>query len=56
VRDGGFWSPPLELDLDAVGDYSLISLLAGHAVSEQALQMAAKRGASYSGCYLVVHR
>src|ERR1017187_5788927 len=45
VRDGGFWSPQLELDLDAVGYYSLISLPLGHAAAEQALQMAAKRGA-----------
>ncbi|MBZ5584997.1 MAG: transposase [Acidobacteriia bacterium] len=45
VRDGGFWSPQLELDLDTVGYYSLISLPLGHAAAEQALQMAAKRGA-----------
>src|SRR6266487_2259643 len=45
VRDGGFWSPQLELDLDVVGYYSLISLPLGHAAAEQALQMAAKRGA-----------
>jgi len=45
VRDGGFWSPQLELDLDAVGYYSLISLPLGHAAAEQALQMAARRGA-----------
>jgi transposase len=45
VRDGGFWSPQLELDLDGVGYYSLISLPLGHAAAEQALQMAAKRGA-----------
>jgi transposase len=45
VRDEGFWSPQLELDLDAVGYYSLISLPLGHAAAEQALQMAAKRGA-----------
>ncbi len=45
VRDGGFWSPQLELDLDAVGYYSLISLPLGHAAAEQALQMAAQRGA-----------
>src|SRR5437868_10816127 len=35
----------LELDLDVVGYYSLISLPLGHAAAEQALQMAAKRGA-----------
>ena len=45
VRDGGFWSPQLELDLDVAGYYSLISLPLGHAAAEQALQMAAKRAA-----------
>ena len=45
VRDGGFWSPQLELDLDSAGYYSLISLPLGHAAAEQALQMAARRGA-----------
>lgn len=45
VRDGGFWSPQLELDLETVGYYSLISLPLGHAAAEQALRMAAKRGA-----------
>lgn len=44
VRDGGFWSPQLELDLDVTGDYSLISLPLGHGAAEQALQMAARRG------------
>jgi transposase len=48
VRDGGFWSPQLELDLDVAGYYSLISLPMGHAAAEQALQMAAKRGAMKS--------
>ncbi|MGH7354767.1 MAG: IS1634 family transposase [Candidatus Rokuibacteriota bacterium] len=45
VRDGGFWSPQLELDLDVVGYGSLISLPLGHRAAEQALQMAARRGA-----------
>jgi hypothetical protein len=45
VRDGGFWSPQLELDLDAAGYYSLISLPLGHKAAEAALQMAARRGA-----------
>src|ERR1700682_262252 len=45
VRDGGSGSPQLELDLDVAGYYSLISLPLGHAAAEQALQMAAKRGA-----------
>jgi transposase len=45
VRDGGFWSPQLELELDASGYYSLISLPLGHKAAEEALQMAAQRGA-----------
>jgi hypothetical protein len=45
VRDGGFWSPQLELDLDVAGYYSLISLPLGHSAAEQALQGAARRGA-----------
>ena len=45
VRDGGFWSPQLELDLDSAGYGSLISLPLGHKAAEQALQMAARRGA-----------
>ena len=45
VRDGGSWSPQLELDLDVAGYYSLISLPLGHTAAEQALQMAARRGA-----------
>jgi transposase len=45
VRDGGFWSPQLELDLDAAGYYSLISLPLGHKAAEEALQVAAQRGA-----------
>lgn len=45
VRDGGFWSPQLELDLDAAGYYSLISLPLGHKAAGLALQMAAQRGA-----------
>jgi hypothetical protein len=45
VRDGGFWSPQLELDLDSVGYHSLISLPLGHNAAEEALQMAAQRGA-----------
>jgi len=45
VRDGGFWSPQLELDLDGAGYGSLISLPLGHAAAEQALQAAARRGA-----------
>lgn len=44
VRDGGFWSPQLELDLDAAGYHSLISLPLGHKAAEDALQMAARRG------------
>jgi hypothetical protein len=45
VRDGGFWSPQLELELDTAGYYSLISLPLGHHAAEEALQMAAQRGA-----------
>ncbi len=45
VRDGGFWSPQLELDLDFVGYYSLISLPLGHKAAAQALAFAARRGA-----------
>jgi hypothetical protein len=45
VRDGGSWSPQLELDLDVAGYYSLISLPLGHTAAEEALQMAARRGA-----------
>jgi transposase len=45
VRDGGFWSPQLELELDVVGYHSLISLPLGHRAAEHALQMAARRGA-----------
>jgi hypothetical protein len=45
VRDGGFWSPQLELELDVSGYGSLISLPLGHRAAEQALEMAARRGA-----------
>jgi hypothetical protein len=45
VRDGGFWSPQLELSLDVTGYYSLISLPLGHTAAEYALEQAAQRGA-----------
>jgi hypothetical protein len=45
VRDGGSWSPQLELDLDVAGYGSLISLPLGHGAAEEALQFASKRGA-----------
>jgi transposase len=45
VRDGGFWSPQLELDLDITGYYSLISLPLSHKAAEAALRFAAGRGA-----------
>ena len=45
VRDGGFWSPQLELELDIVGYYSLISLPLSHKAAESALEFAAERGA-----------
>jgi transposase len=44
VRDGGFWSPQLELCLESTGFYSLISLPLSHSAAEDALQRAAKRG------------
>jgi len=45
VRDGGFWSPQLEFNLDLVGYYSVISLPLSHAAGEAALVFAARRGA-----------
>lgn len=45
VRDGGFWSEQLELELEFVGYYSIISLPMGHSAAEDALQAASKRGA-----------
>ncbi len=44
VRDGGFWSEQLELELDRVGYHSLISLPLSHSAAEQALVYAAGRG------------
>jgi transposase len=48
VRDGGFWSEQLELDLDDAGYGSLISLPLGHSAAEAALEYAARRGAMKS--------
>jgi transposase len=45
VRDGGFWSPQLELELDVAGYFSLISLPLTHKAAECALQIASTRGA-----------
>ena len=45
VRDGGFWSEQLELDLDSIGYGSIISLPLSHRASELALTHAARRGA-----------
>lgn len=45
VRDGGFWSPQLELNLETVGYYSVISLPLSHNAGEAALAFAAGRGA-----------
>lgn len=45
VRDGGFWSEQLELDLGNARYHSLISLPLSHAASEKALAFAAERGA-----------
>lgn len=42
VRDGGVWSPQLELHLDTIGYYTLISLPLGHGASERALEYAAQ--------------
>lgn len=44
VRDGGFWSEQLELDLDIAGYHSLISLPLSHSAAEQALAYATGRG------------
>ncbi len=43
VRDGGFWSPQLELDLHGVGYGSIISLPTTHGAAKQALEFAAGR-------------
>jgi len=45
VRDGGSWSEQLELDLDAAGYYTLISLPLSHSASQLALAHAARHGA-----------
>ena len=45
VRDGGSWSHQLELDPDAEGYYTLISLPLSHRASQLALEHAARRGA-----------
>jgi transposase len=45
VRDGGSWSPQLELDLHCVGYHTLISLPLCHSVAKEALDAAARRGA-----------
>jgi hypothetical protein len=45
VRDGGSWSEQLELDLDAAGYHTIISLPLGHGAAEVALEAAAGRGA-----------
>lgn len=41
VRDGGFWSPQLELDLHEVGYGSIISLPTTHGAAKKALEFAA---------------
>ncbi len=45
VRDGGFWSPQLEQDLDRIGYHSIISLPTGHSAAQAALEQAAQCGA-----------
>lgn len=44
VRDGGFWSEQLELELEAARYHSLISLPLSHAAAKDALIFAAQRG------------
>lgn len=44
VRDGGFWSEQLELDLEAAGYHSIISLPLSHNAAQAALAAAARRG------------
>src|ERR1019366_10669224 len=44
VRDGGFWSPQVELELERARYHSLISLPLSHAASAKALAFAAERG------------
>lgn len=53
VRDGGFWSPQMELHLEVTGYYSVISLPLSHNAAEEALQQAARHGAmkSLTGLY-----
>jgi hypothetical protein len=43
VRDGGFWSEQLDLELTEAGYGSLISLPLSHSASEEALRFAAER-------------
>lgn len=43
VRDGGFWSEQLELELESARYHSLISLPLSHTAAEQALVFAAQR-------------
>jgi hypothetical protein len=53
VRDGGCWSPQLELDLDIIGYFTLISLPVSHGASVYALEQAAQPRAmkQLKGCY-----
>jgi len=44
VRDGGFWSEQLELDLESARYHSIISLPLSHTAAQQALAFAAQRG------------
>jgi transposase len=44
VRDGGFWSEQLELDLEGAGYHSLISLPLSHRAAAAALDAAASKG------------
>lgn len=44
VRDGGFWSEQLDLELTQAGYGSLISLPLSHSAAQEALRYAAERG------------
>jgi len=48
VRDGGFWSEQLELELEFVGYHSIISLPMSHKAAQGALESAARPGAMTS--------
>jgi transposase len=45
VRDGGSWSPQVDLDVDGAGSDTLLAFPLGQTAAKEALQMAAQRGA-----------